>query len=148
MLLLRKKKRKDGRIAKGTLENIIKAVSVEQNLTETILPNSIRQRFYRKKLTIRHKGGQVSPLDRIEPSIIRIILQMARIRQSITPSRGLRLVNSLIDKMPIQEVLIQWKRKYPNDSLGTVGIGYWNRFIKRHKDKLVTKRGQKYEVNR
>ena len=50
--------------------------------------------------------------------------------------------------MPIQEELLQWKQKYSNDSLGTVEIGYWNRFIKRHKDKLVTKRGQKYELNR
>ena len=143
-----RKRSKGGRIPKGTLNNIIKEVCDKRNLKETILPNGIRQRFYRKKLTIRHKPGQISPLDRIEPTIIRIILQMARIRQSISPSRGLRLINSLIDNMPIQEELIEWKRKYSNDTLGTVGIGYWNRFIRRHKDKLVTKRGQKYELNR
>ena len=97
---------------------------------------------------IHNVAGHVSPLSKIEPTIIEITLQMARIRQSITPSRGLLLVNSLIQNMPIQKDLIDWKRKYSNDSLGTVGKGYWDRFIKRNKDKLVSKRGQKYELNR
>ena len=145
---VQKSTRKGKRVAKGCLDNIINEVCSEKNASFKINPSAIRQRYYRKNLICHHKPGHISPLDRIEPTIIKIILQMARIRQSITPSRGLRLVNSLIENMPIQQELIQWKSKYSNDNLGTVGIGYWNRFIRRNKSKLVSKRGQKYELNR
>ena len=37
---------------------------------------------------------------------------------------------------------------YSNDEVGTVGAGYWQRFLKRHSDKIVSKRGQKYELDR
>ena len=40
------------------------------------------------------------------------------------------------------------KEKYSNNNLPTVGLGYWLRFMKRNKDKIVSKRGQRYELNR
>ena len=137
-----------GRLAKGTLDGIIREETEGTDLKNKILPDAIRQRFYRKRVVCNHVAGHVSPLEPIEQTVIDIILQMARIRQSITPSRGLLLVNSLIDKTPIQKSLVKWKRKYSNDTLGSVGKGYWDGFIRRNKHKLVSKRGQKYELNR
>ena len=146
--LMKKHKRIGTRVRKGTLEKIIKKVSKKMEIKDMILPATIRQRYYRKQIVSYHVGGHISPLNSIEPTIIEIILQMARIRQSITPSKGLMLVNSLIKGMPIQKELVKWKRKFSNDTLGTVGKGYWDRFIIRNKHKLVSKRGQKYELNR
>lgn len=146
--VMKKHKRIGTRVRKGTLELIIKKVSKKMEIKDTILPATIRQRYYRKHIVSHHVGGHISPLNSIEPTIIEIILQMARIRQSITPSKGLMLVNSLIKGMPIQKELIKWKKKFSNDTLGTVGKGYWDRFIIRNKHKLVSKRGQKYELNR
>ena len=90
----------------------------------------------------------MSPLLRIEPIIVSIIVQMARMRQCLTPSKGLLLVNSLISGTKIQQDLMEWKRTNTPNSTGTVGRGYWRKFMKRNKSKIVGKRGQKYKLNR
>ena len=141
--------RKGTRVKPGTLKDVIKTVKSIRGVTADISPDAIRRRIHRKKLTSHHvAGGQVTPLMRIEPVVVEIILQMARIRQCLCPSKGLELVNSLIKGTPLQEELVQWKsRNTPNDT-GTVGVGYWRNFLKRHKTSIVSKRGQKYELNR
>ena len=141
--------RKGTRVKPGTLKDVIKTVKSIRGVTVDISPDAIRRRIHRKKLTSHHvAGGQVTPLMRIEPVVVEIILQMARIRQCLCPSKGLELVNSLIKGTPLQEELVQWKsRNTPNDT-GTVGVGYWRNFLKRHKTSIVSKRGQKYELNR
>ena len=58
-------------------------------------------------------GGHESLLAYIEPIIVKIILQMARIRQYLTPSMALRLVNDLIDCTKMQQDLIKWKKTIP-----------------------------------
>ena len=73
---------------------------------------------------------------------------MARIRQCLSPSQGLALVNSLIDEQPIQQDLIQWKTKFSTNCDGSVGAKYWQGFMLRNKHLLVSVRGQKYELNR
>ena len=85
---------------------------------------------------------------RIEPIVVEIILQMARLRQCLCPSKGLQLVNSLIKGTDIQKELIEWKKKNTLNTNGTLGTGYWRNFLKRNKAKIVSKRGQKYELNR
>ena len=66
-------------------------------IKDMILPATIRQRYYRKQILSYHVGGHISPLNSIKPTIIEIIRQMARIRQSITLSKDLMLVNNLTD---------------------------------------------------
>ena len=61
----------------------------------------------------------------INDTILKIVLVMARIRQCLNPSAGLALVNSLIDNQPIQQQLIEWKRKFSSNDSGTVGAKYW-----------------------
>jgi len=73
---------------------------------------------------------------------------MARIRQCLNPSKGLQLVNSLIKGTKIQEELVEWKKRNTPDNLGALGTGYWQGFLKRNRTKLVSRRGQKYELNR
>ena len=73
---------------------------------------------------------------------------MARIRQPLTPSRGLSLINNLISGTEYEERLVQWKQKYTVNTLPTVSRGYWYSFMKRNRHRIVSKRGQKYELDR
>ena len=79
------------RVSPSALKEIIKKVSKENHLHGVcITPSAIRRRFYRKRIENHHMaGGHESPLAGIEPIIVEIILQMARIRQCLTPSRAL-----------------------------------------------------------
>ena len=106
-------------------------------------------RLVRNRVVIHtHFGGHQSPLLRIDNTVVRLILMMARILQCLTPSTGLALVNALIDKQPIQRKLLEWKIKYSSNESGTVGPKYWRSFMQRNKHRLVSKRGQKYSLDR
>ena len=138
------------RLGRGVVQDIIDQVKRKRNIMDAdISPAVIRRRFYRGSIENNHlAGGQESPLRAIEPIMVEIILQMARIRQCLTPSRALRLINDLIDGTKIQQDLIKWKETNTCNGHGKVGKGYWYGFLKRHRDKLVSRRGQKYELNR
>ena len=83
---------------------IIKEVEKAKKIDVEISPEAIRKRVQRKSLENHHlTGGQVSPLEKIEPLIVSIIVQMTRMNQSLTPSKGLLLINSLIHGTKIQD---------------------------------------------
>jgi len=95
-------------------------------VTDTVIitPDSIRTRIKRKKIHVpRCTGGLYSPLLSIEAGAIEVMKQMARIRASLTPSDGLRLINSSIVGTEAQEDLIDWKQKYSHirDNVDQVG---------------------------
>ena len=93
---------------KGQLKDIITQVKSKKGIDIEILPSAIRRRLERKSLQSHHvAGGQISPLLRIELTVVEIIVQMARIRQCLTPSKGLQLVNSLINGTKLQQDLIE-----------------------------------------
>ena len=146
---VKQKSKKNRKVKSGTLKGIIEDVKNKYKLHDIkISPSAIRQRLYRKKPICHHVAGRISPLESIEPTVISIVIQMARIRQSLSPSEGLRLINSLIKDTKIEDDLVYWKKKFSNNTSPTVGLGCWSRFMKRHKDKIVSKRGQRYELNR
>ena len=143
------KENRNGRVRKGALKEIIEDVRKKRRIEEDISPLAIRKRVVRNSLVNHHlAGGQVSPLERREPIIVNIIAQMSRMRQCLTPSKGLMLVNSLIAGTRIQSELVAWKRNNTPNFTGTLGPGYWQNFMKRNKHKIVGKRGQKYELSR
>ena len=129
--------KKSSRLEPGVLDHIIQSVKLKRKTTENISSSAIRKRSERHSLVNHHVArGQVSPLLRIEPVIVEIILQMARIRQCLCPSKGLQLVNSIIKGTKIQDELIKWKQTNTPNECGTVGISYWNKFLKQNKTKL------------
>ena len=145
------KKRKKGRLSKGILEKIIDKHKRKWELEDVpIAASTIRQRVLRNHPVINHHhcGGHQSPLVAMDDAIVKIVLAMARIRQCLNPSSGLALVNSLIDGQPIQQQLIEWKKKYSSNDTGTVGKKYWRGFMKRNKHRIISRRGQKYELDR
>ena len=143
------RKNKTERVRKGLLNEIIEDVRKKRGIEDKISPLAIRKRVLRNSLNNHHlAGGQVSPLQKIEPIIVNIIVQMARMRQCLTPSIGLLLVNSLISGTNIQRELVKWKQTNTPNFTGTLGRGYWVNFMKRNRNKIVGKRGQKYELSR
>ena len=89
----------------------------------------------------------MSPLLSIKDTVIKIIIKLAESHQYRTPSKGLALINSLISEQPIQKELVECKKRYSNNEDGSVGKKYWRSFLKRIYHRIVSKRGQKYELN-
>ena len=112
----------------------------------------IRQRIKRNKPVIFNRnGGVFSPLHDIEEFFVGFIIKLARIHACINNSESLALINSLVvDSCEIKEKIVKWKQKHSHikgdDSDATLGIGYWRGFKKRWVDKLVNKKGQKYDL--
>ena len=134
----------------GYLTSLITEIKVKNNVPEDVIisEGSIRQRIKRGNLYTNGGRGPDSPLLALEPTIVKTIIQISRIRQCITPSTGLKLVNSIIEGTQVQNDLIQFKSKLCGNSDGKVGRNYWRLFMKRNRHKIVSKRGQKYELDR
>ena len=113
-----------------------------------IAESAIRQRVKRKRIFTNGSRGHESPLLPIESTVIRLIIQLSRIHQCLTPFQGLSLVNSLIKKTPVQEDLISFKARFCLNADGEVGSSYWCAFMKRNGHLIVSKKGQKYELDR
>ena len=75
---------------------------------------------------------------------------MARIRQCLTPSKGIELVNKVIKGTKYEKQMLTFKQKYclTFDTNQFVGYVYWRGFMKRNQHLLVTTKGKKYELNR
>ena len=144
-----KKSTKGKCMRKGQLVEIIEEVKERNDIKSEISPSTIRHRVERISLQSHHVGGgQISPLLRMEPTVAEIILRIGRIHQCLTPSKGLQLVNSLINGTKLQQELIAWKKRLnSNNEAGIVGRGYWRKFMKQNRDKIDIKLGQKYELN-
>ena len=152
-IAVRYKKKKDESngeyVSNGTLKKIIEDVKKEHKIPyDTVIKaDTIRRRITRMRPHVLSTGC-ISPMISIEDSVVQIIIQMARIRQSLTPSKGLQLVNDMIHDTPLQTDLINWKEKHTCNVTGTLGRKYWRNFMRRHKDKIKSTRGAKYSLDR
>jgi len=100
-------------VRKGYLTELINEVKKKQKIDHVNIPSkTIYQRAYRKQSDIHHCPGHMSPLLPLEDTVVKFIIKMAEIRQSLTPSKGLALINSLISEMPIQKDLEEWKKSF------------------------------------
>ena len=77
---------------------------------------------------------------------------MAMIRQPLTFNERIQLINSLIKQTNLQcdVIKFQQSKKLGNDgfNFGEVGKGWWQGFLKRHGDKIITKKGEKFTIDR
>ena len=85
------------RVAKGSLQAIIDDVKERRNLPTGFDMShwTVRKRVQRGKIFASHRG-HTSPLISLEQSVMTTIKQMCRIRQCLTPTQGIALVNSMI----------------------------------------------------
>jgi len=74
---------------------------------------------------------------------------MARMRQCITPTQGLSLVNSLTEQTPVHRDFVAFKKRVSacGDLEGKVGAGYCRSFCRRNAHLIVSKKGQTYEID-
>ena len=141
---------------KGTFDAIVNKVKEDRNLplSFSVSRDTIKRRVARKNIIIMNANGsgQVSPLLDVEPLFVSVLTQMSRIGDPLTPSRAIALINDLIDGTEYQTRLIEFKVKHSGqidgEKLGTVGYKYWANFKARNADKIVTRKGQKFELDR
>ena len=143
------------RLTKGRLNEIIQSVTKKRNLTvdQIISPEAIRQRSKRNQVITNGHNGPVSPLHDIEPMLVELMIQLCRMRQPLTVGNCKDLINAVIKDTPTQQRLVEWKKQHSHysgiiEDDGQVGDGYWRAFLVRNKDKLETKKGEKFELNR
>ena len=86
----------------------------------------------------------------VEPHLIELICPMAEIRRRLTTSEAISLANDLIVGTETEKKIIEWKKnrnEYNNNS-PVLGKKWWQLFKKQWSHWLVTKRGQKFALDR
>jgi hypothetical protein len=145
------------RVKQGTFEDIKKKIisQVEQDLPTsfTFSYNTAMKHISRKTLRVAFgKNGPCSPLIDIEDDLCELLILFGNTGSALKPPEVIRFTNSLIQGTPTQKKLISWKRKSnikgTDAELGRVGLSYFNNFMKRNKEKLRSKRGKRFELNR
>ena len=92
--------------------------------------------------------GLLSPLHAYEMKFVQAILQMARMRELLSPSESVHLINSMIAGTQAQTDLITFKSKNSFEEDRSVGVGYWNGLKKQNGHLISLKKGAKYELDR
>ena len=150
------KKAGGARVKKGTYKAIHDKVKHDRNLPESFdcSYSSIRQRIVNDNIfvPIDKRPGPLTPLAAIEPKIHEVILLMAKHRIPLRAGQGTVMINSAIEGTQSQQKLIDYKikikSKQDEDSLGTISPQYWDNFMRRYNDKLDSKKGVKFELQR
>jgi hypothetical protein len=145
-----KKKTRDG------LFNEIKHKVLKQRnlpLTMKFSYNTAMRRIARGNMEIDYsQHGPKSPLSEIEDDLVRLLILLGETGAPLTPPQVIRLTNSLIYETNIQHKLIKWKRQNKcqgsDEHLGRIGLKYYQNFMKRNRDRLRSKRGRRFELNR
>ena len=97
-------------------------------------------------------GGYILPMIKVEDKLVGLIIQLARIRHLLTSSSYLQLANDFISRTQTEKDVIDFKTKYYfNNSKDDERLsyrGYFKGFKKRNDHRIVSKRGQNYEMDR
>ena len=141
---------------KGTYEKIMCEAEAKYGLEEgTICKATMLTRLKSKRKTTTAGKGNISPLIALEAHFLDIILQLAVMRQPLTPSGAIQLINSLVETSHFQREIIEWKAKHlalkeddtAVENPAYLGKKYWRNFRKRHPE-LKTKKAVKFDAKR
>ena len=146
----------DGRMQKGRFDQIVMEIRAARDVDEKVKVSKamIQRRCQRNSFILPSiNGGKKSPLADYEDHFVSMIIQLSRCRHSITAGEGLQLINSMMKGTVMETRMKQWKisNTYVADVSkvdGSVGHGYWRGFCNRQSHRIVTKRGQKFELDR
>lgn len=99
---------------------------------------------------IKNGKGAVSRLLQYEHTFVELMIQMSRIHCVLAPSGALALIKDSITDTAAQTLIIRWKHKHKvvTGIEHKLGLKYWYNFKKRNADKIITRRGQKFELDR
>ncbi len=116
VLMARNQKENGGRsrLTRGTLTSIIATAKEMYNVEEShsICETTIRSRYRRNNLSPLVQQGTPSPMLSVEPHLVALIVQLARMRCPINVRAALQLANSLIAGTSIADEIVAWKLEH------------------------------------
>ena len=115
------------RLARGHLTRLIANVKTRNGLGDDVYisENCICKRQKKGKLFIETaRRGPPSPLQAYKSEFVQIIVQMAKMRQPLSPSEVIAFINSTIAGTHIQADLVAYKSTSSHGGSGTIGRGY------------------------
>jgi hypothetical protein len=131
-------------------ERLIDEKKKEFGVNCSIPISTIKNCFYAGALTTHH--GAKSLLDEVGEALVQTCIQMGKIRQPLSCTEAIALMNNMIENTKTKQTLIEFhdSRKFGTYRFekGQVTTGWWRGFLRQHKDKLVTKQGEKFALNR
>jgi hypothetical protein len=144
------------RVSKGTFQSIHDDVKKLRNLPDTFDFKFTAARKRISSSTVLDKQsipvGNQSPLRDAEDQIIKLIVLLGSLGSPLTCGQGVFLINDLIKNTTHQKRLIEWKHRQgiiqAPEELGKIGSNYWYAFLRRNADKIQTKKGRKFELDR
>ena len=126
------------RLPSGRLEEIIGDVTSKHGLDSSDICHSIiRRRETRSNNVIvtRMQCGHISSMVKVEDKVVGLIIQMACIRDPLTPSSCLQLATGFNSGTQVGKSVINFREKYcfmnDKECKNLLGRGYWNRFKQR-----------------
>lgn len=149
------RKLNNGRCKRSFLNDLIVSKWIEYEL-EGLVPRvpaeTIRNRFKKGvKADCCHRGTP-SPLIDIEDILVDICIEMGSAYHPLTILETIKLANDMIQGTYSQKLLegmkIKQNKNLPASDCQKVGYGWWEGFSRRHADRLITKRGEKFASNR
>jgi hypothetical protein len=141
----------NGTFPKGAFKKIHDSIIEELSIRDknfNVSMETIRTRVKRKKLVVDKSCGNLSPVEEIEPVLLQFAIWKQEAGQPITPTEGLQLANSLIDKKPIQSKLKEFQMSRGKDPSGQLSKSYWKQFMRRHQNVLASAKGSRVASNR
>lgn len=138
----------------GRSKEIIEQVKRKHNMTNIYINEiSIRQCIKcNRNFVINTKGGVFSPSRDVAEVFVEFIIKLAGIHASLNNSEGFALINSLIvESSEFKERDIQWGKHSHvkhNSAHARLGVGYWKGFKACWGDRIVSKKGHKYALQR
>jgi hypothetical protein len=136
-------------VSKGYLTDLIRQKKKDLGISKSyyISKKTIFTHLCTKRLDPTHPGVE-SPLLSAEESLVQICIAMGNVRQPLTPTEGLQLMNSLIKGREVREKLIDFKCQRRIVGLGEVGRSNWRLFMRQNSHRLVTKRSKRFALSR
>ena len=100
------------RVPKGTYDKIIKEAEEKYNLgAGSISKYTLLMRLQETRKTITGGKGHVSPMIGIEAHFVDLILQLASMRQPLTATDALNVINSMVETSKLGKEVMEWKKK-------------------------------------
>jgi hypothetical protein len=99
---------KGSTLPKGRLKAIIDDRKAHYNLPDFHIPLSTIWAHMNHNNLIVEQCGLISPMTKVEPILVEVLIQCGNMRQPLSVSNGLHLANSLIDGTPLKADIIAW----------------------------------------
>lgn len=127
------------RMPRGRIHQIMLDEAKKLDLTPSRLKKrTIINRVQRENVS-GVKESTISPMTEIEPIIAEYCVRLGRMREPLDKDGVIQLAKDLIKDTRHESKLIEWRRRFgfqDDDTTPLIGRGWYQKFLKRFKDKL------------